>query len=60
MTYTAEEIRNAGLERGWDAAAYAEAYGGDPMEGVGEHCYSNAEGFADAFREGIEQYSDNE
>jgi hypothetical protein len=61
MAYTAREIRDAGLERGWNAAAYAEAYGGNPMEGVGEHCYSNADGFADAFREGIEQYeNDNE
>lgn len=56
MTHTAERVREAGNERGWSAASYADAYGGDPMEGVGNHVYSDAPGFRDAFREGIERF----
>ncbi len=60
MTHTAEGIREAGLNRGWNAANYANAYGGDPMEGVDDHVYSGAPGFRDAFRKGIERFKNGQ
>ncbi len=60
MTHAAESIREAGLNSGWNAANYANAYAGDPMEGVDDHVYSGAPGFREAFREGIERFGNGQ
>ncbi|WP_394360716.1 hypothetical protein [Amycolatopsis sp. SB7-3] len=59
-----KEVREAvylvGLDRGWDAANFAEAYGGDPESGIGNHVDSRTEGFADGFRKGIERFQNGQ
>ncbi|MFE0021924.1 hypothetical protein [Amycolatopsis sp. NPDC059021] len=55
-----DAVYNVGLERGWDAANYAEAYGGDPEEGIDNHVDSKTDGFKDGFREGIARFQRGE
>ncbi|MER7009927.1 hypothetical protein ABT324_00665 [Saccharopolyspora sp. NPDC000359] len=50
-----DEAYAAGVDRGWDAANYAEAYGGNPMDGIGAHSYSGPD-FEAGYREGIDRF----
>lgn len=52
----------AGVERGWDAANYAEGYGFDLAETDLAEAYSRGgePGFADGYAEGIERFRNSE
>lgn len=51
-----EAVYRVGIDKGWDAANFAEAYGGDPESGMDAHADSKTDGFADGYREGIKRF----